>query len=184
MILKDVCPFFCKKNIEFLWYTHFWREILSWEFTHFFRRLFWTEKQNPQKFLLFGCMVVACLKDKRPKSAPFFVVNLYQFHVLKPVCIKYIFITLLFAFTWISKVRFWHCCSGKRSKSFELLQSCNKAKSRKPNEVEIVKSPKQNTTKDKISKPNLMIEKILNSSHRRVGQFWWMIAVGELERDT
>ena len=56
MLLKDVCPFFCKKNIEFLWFTHFWRKILSWEFTHFFRRFLWTEKQNPQTFLLFGCM--------------------------------------------------------------------------------------------------------------------------------
>ena len=26
--------------IEFLWSTHFWRKILSWEFLHFFRRFF------------------------------------------------------------------------------------------------------------------------------------------------
>ena len=46
--------------IEFLWFTHFWRKILSWEFTHFFRRFFQTEKQNPQTFLLFGCMLLTC----------------------------------------------------------------------------------------------------------------------------
>ena len=48
--------FYVKKHIEFLWFTHFWRKFLLWEFMHFFRRLCWTEKQNLQTFLLFGCM--------------------------------------------------------------------------------------------------------------------------------
>ena len=38
------------------WSSYFRCKILSREFTHFFRRFFWTEKQNPQKFLLLGCM--------------------------------------------------------------------------------------------------------------------------------
>ena len=35
---------------------YFWQETLSSEFTHFFRRFFWTEKQNVQTFLLIGCI--------------------------------------------------------------------------------------------------------------------------------
>ena len=38
-------------------FTHFCRNIMSWEFTYFFRWFFWTEKQNPQTFLLFGCIL-------------------------------------------------------------------------------------------------------------------------------
>ena len=35
---------------------HFCRKTLSLRFTHFFLKLFWTEKQNPKSFLLLGCM--------------------------------------------------------------------------------------------------------------------------------
>ena len=61
MLLKDLCPFLWK-IMRFLWFTHFCCKTLSWEFTYFFRRFFWTEKQNPQNFLLFGCMYHICVK--------------------------------------------------------------------------------------------------------------------------
>ena len=51
MLLKDVCAS-CKK-----WLKFFCHQLLWWEFTHFFHRIFGTEKQNPQTFLLFGCMI-------------------------------------------------------------------------------------------------------------------------------
>ena len=54
--------FFLSKIIEFDWFTHFYREVLSFGFTHFFRRFLWPEKQNPQTFLLFGCMINSCVK--------------------------------------------------------------------------------------------------------------------------
>ena len=53
---KSHMPFFSSKIIEFDWFMHFCRKILSWGFAHFFRRIFWPEKQNPQTLSLFGCM--------------------------------------------------------------------------------------------------------------------------------
>ena len=42
------------KFLWFLWFMHFCRKMLSWWFTHFFRRFFLTEKQT---FILLECMV-------------------------------------------------------------------------------------------------------------------------------
>ena len=56
------------KDMEFLWFTHFFGKNLSWEFTHFFRRFFWTEKLNPQRALLFGCMVIMIVDIKNNKE--------------------------------------------------------------------------------------------------------------------
>ena len=42
--------------LKFYWFTHFSRKILLSQFTHFFRRFFEAEKQNPQSFALLECM--------------------------------------------------------------------------------------------------------------------------------
>ena len=40
--------------------------LLSWEFTHFFRRFFWTDKQNTQTFSLLGFMGGPYTKCPKP----------------------------------------------------------------------------------------------------------------------
>ena len=44
---------YLSKIVEFDWFTHFWRKVLSWGFTHFFCRFVWPEKRNLQTFFGF-----------------------------------------------------------------------------------------------------------------------------------